>query len=284
MGCINHENVQKHFPTGGWDWHWNADPNCGYGRRQPGNWMFNILPWIEQKGVHDAAIGATGAAKRHLLSIGTQTVLSELYCPTRRPAILYPQLSGRTIGGNMDSYTLTSHTDYAGNAGTYAGNAPNKMSGSSSWWAPPTGTDAVTITITNWPNVNNKASGDFMNGILFWTSTIKTNDVRDGTAHTYLIGEKYMNRDHYLDSSEYADDSPIFGGFDWDFYRWGVNIPRQDQKGYTDYGIFGSAHASTFNMAFCDGAVRSISYDIDQLTNQYLCDRQDGHATDASNF
>ncbi|MGD0654235.1 MAG: DUF1559 domain-containing protein [Thermoguttaceae bacterium] len=288
MGCIDHENVQKHYPTGGWSYKWNADPNCGYGRRQPGNWMFNILPWIEQRGLHDAAMGKTGTAKMSILTIGTQTVLPEFYCPTRRPAILYPQTQSqaRTIPSNMNAFTVSSHTDYAGNAGIYAGNSPNMMSGSGNWFSPATGTDAVTVSITSWPDVNNKSSADYMNGILFYTSMVQIKDVRDGTAHTYLIGEKYMDPDHYMDSFGYDDDSPIFGGFDWDFYRWGVNPPMQDHRGYLSptYDIFGSAHPGTFNMAFCDGSVHTISYDITQSTHQYLCDRNDGHATDASNY
>jgi hypothetical protein len=37
-------------------------------------------------------------------------------------------------------------------------------------------------------------------------------------------------------------------------------------------------------MAFCDGAVRSINYDIDLTTHQHLSDRADGKAVDSSNF
>jgi prepilin-type N-terminal cleavage/methylation domain-containing protein/prepilin-type processing-associated H-X9-DG protein len=272
LGCVNHEYSQKFYPTGGWDWHWTADPNCGFGRKQPGNWLFNILPWIEQKQLHDAAMGKTGAAKMHILSLGTQTVVSEFYCPSRRLAVLYPQIAGRQIGINMETYTVTSHTDYAANAGTL-------HSGSGTWWtAPSSPTDAVLVAVNNWPNVNNKTSADFMNGVCFWTSMVKAKDIRDGAAHTYLIGEKYMNRDHYLDSFEYADDSPIFGGFDWDFYRWGIGNrpPMRDQRGSTNYDLFGSAHASTFNMAFCDGSVRSMNYDIDRFTHELLANRQDG--------
>jgi prepilin-type N-terminal cleavage/methylation domain-containing protein/prepilin-type processing-associated H-X9-DG protein len=272
--CLNHVDAQKFYPTGGWDWHWNADPNCGYGRRQPGNWMFNILPWLEQRQLHDAAAGKTGAAKRHLLTIATQSVLSEFYCPTRRPAILYPQIVDRQIGINMDPYDLTSHTDYAGNAGTL-------HLSSGTWWGPPVSpTDAVQVTTISWPNVDDKSSAQFMNGIVFWTSMVRPKDVRDGTAHTYLVGEKYLNPDHYLDSYGYDDDSPIFGGFDWDFYRWGVNLPLRDQRGYTSQNnasdIWGSAHAASFNMAFCDGSARSITYDIDKYTHELLANRQDG--------
>jgi prepilin-type processing-associated H-X9-DG protein len=45
---------------------------------------------------------------------------------------------------------------------------------------------------------------------------------------------------------------------------------------------FGSAHAGGFNMAFCDGSVHSITYDIDATIHAMLSDRQDGNTPDAS--
>jgi prepilin-type N-terminal cleavage/methylation domain-containing protein/prepilin-type processing-associated H-X9-DG protein len=282
QGCINHESTQGFYPTGGWDWHWYADPNCGYGRRQPGNWMFNILPFIEQKSLHDMGMGKTGTAKMVALSTTAQTVVSIFYCPSRRAAILYPQIAGRTQPSNINAVSSTCHTDYAANAGTR-----NVSSGI--WWtAPIPSADAVKVTVTNWPSVDDIKSSQFMNGISFWTSTVKNKQIRDGTSHTYLLGEKYMDRNHYLDGYPYSDDSPFFTGFDWDFYRWGGSdtnlLPERDRAGLTKDYAFGSAHPETFNMAFCDGAVRSISYEIDGQYHQSFADRQDGGAVDASNY
>jgi prepilin-type N-terminal cleavage/methylation domain-containing protein/prepilin-type processing-associated H-X9-DG protein len=266
LSFINHESAQKFYPTGGWQYWWFADPNCGYGRKQPGSWPFNILPWIELKSLHDTALGKTGATKKTILTNVSQSVISAFYCPSRRAPLISPIPPGRTIPGNIDAITNSAKTDYAGNAGT-RGN----------FWggAPGAAGDATTVTVATWPDVNSPTSTDFMNGISFWTSVVKLKDVRDGTAHTYMVGEKYVRRDTYLTGMEFNDDSPLFGGFDWDWYCFS-SPPQQDRRGQTNNGTFGSTHPSSLNMAFCDGSVRSINYEIDQWTHEFLCNRQDG--------
>ncbi len=288
LGWINHENIQKFYPTGGWNWKWFADPNCGFGRRQPGAWTFNILPYIEQKALHDMALGKTGAIKQQILATITQNIVAVFYCPSRRAADLYsisdqPQNLASLPSDPRTGTKRGGHCDYAGNAGTFD-------HGSGNWYPLPPGPDALTASLIPWPDVDNKNnSGVYMNGVSFYTSKIKVKDIRDGSAHTYMIGEKYISRRGNGDPN---DDTALFSGFDYDWYGWGMVSHgfwvAQDNAPLTDTtwprGIFGSAHASTFNMAFCDGAVRSISYDIDQITHQYLADRQDGHAIDNSNY
>jgi prepilin-type processing-associated H-X9-DG protein len=41
---------------------------------------------------------------------------------------------------------------------------------------------------------------------------------------------------------------------------------------------FGSAHPGSLNMAFCDGSVQSVSYDIDRDIHRYLANRLDGNS------
>ena len=57
LGCLNHENVTKRFPTNGWGFDWIGDPDLGNDWRQPGGWLYNVLPFIEQQPLHDLGIG-----------------------------------------------------------------------------------------------------------------------------------------------------------------------------------------------------------------------------------
>ena len=60
--------------------------------------------------------------------------------------------------------------------------------------------------------------------------------------------------------------------------------PYRDTYGYTAYHAFGAIHAGGFNMAFCDGSVRSISYGVDRWVNVYLTNRKDGQVIDQTSL
>ena len=88
LGANNHLLVHKFLPVGGWGWGWTGDPNYGYDTRQPGGWMSNILPFIEEQAVHDLRQGHvpdTDPARHTALKQALATVIP-LYFPdtTRR--------------------------------------------------------------------------------------------------------------------------------------------------------------------------------------------------------
>ena len=55
LAAINHHEVAGHFPTGGWGWWWVGDPDRGFGKEQPGGWIFNLMPFTEESSRYEAA-------------------------------------------------------------------------------------------------------------------------------------------------------------------------------------------------------------------------------------
>ena len=54
LGCLQHHDTFGMLPSGGWSWHWTGDPDMGFGREQPGSWLYHILPFIEEDDLHAA--------------------------------------------------------------------------------------------------------------------------------------------------------------------------------------------------------------------------------------
>ena len=57
LGCLNHEQQQKTLPAGGWGWCWEGDPNRGFTKKQPGGWIYNVVPYVELQQLHDIRLG-----------------------------------------------------------------------------------------------------------------------------------------------------------------------------------------------------------------------------------
>ena len=120
LACLDHEQHNGYFPTGGWGCCWVGDPDRGIDQRQPGGWIYNILPYHRAAGVarpwrRETATRPTGRMAAKTM-IGTP--LSVLNCPTRRPCIAYPN------GNNWSMYDYggflappSARTDYAANMG-----------------------------------------------------------------------------------------------------------------------------------------------------------------------
>src|SRR5690606_17819426 len=76
------------FPTGGWGYFWVGDADRGFDRDQPGGWVFNILPFIEQASLYALAADGdsdriTAQQKENTLRVVT-TPLDVIRCPSRR--------------------------------------------------------------------------------------------------------------------------------------------------------------------------------------------------------
>ncbi len=92
IGLAFHQHEEKvgHYPSGGWGVLWGGDPDRGFGARQPGGWIYNVLPYVEQGPLHDMGAGQGDPAKRAALKQLFETPLGMMYCPSRRRAVAFP--------------------------------------------------------------------------------------------------------------------------------------------------------------------------------------------------
>lgn len=279
LGVIQHEGAQKHYPTGGWGWGWIGDPDRGFGREQPGGWIYNTLPYLEQSGLHDMGKGAEEKAKQHAAVQMQETPIAIFNCPSRRQSRAYP-CQGSELIHNSSPVKMAAKTDYAANGGDFPWDAN----------AGPQSYEEGDSAEYKW----NFPAGDqnLLSGICFLRSEIQVKDVTDGLSNTYLVGEKFASTGDYETGKNPSDDMSMYQGDDPDITRWGrVNVgngnpnakdstcgPLQDTEKPIRVYRFGSAHPISLNMALCDGSVRRISYNIDLQVHEWLANRKDGHA------
>ena len=280
IAVLQHEGTHGHIPTSGWGWGWVGDADRGFGKEQPGGWMYNILPFMELE--HLWALPKDGnkivmmTTQVQNAATMTQTPIATFNCPSRRAPKTYPVVM--SVGYlSRNAYNAASVESQARN--DYAINAGDKNWGTGIWEGPTNpyeGDQEAT-----WTNHDI----DDSTGISFARSTIKLSEITDGMSNTYMVGEKYLNIDAYETGTDFSDNLSCYQGYDYDIARWGVSrqddpdgqtLPRHDIPGYTNGYSFGSAHPGGWNAVFCDGSVRGLSYDIDQDVHNCSANRQDG--------
>jgi len=112
VAILSHEGQHGIYPTGGWGADWVGDPDKGYGTKQPGGWIYNILAYIEQQNVRDLGRSTSGLAKREALGKMMETSLEVFNCPSRRLPRLYPY-TGPSMLQNADPPEKVAKSDYA---------------------------------------------------------------------------------------------------------------------------------------------------------------------------
>jgi prepilin-type N-terminal cleavage/methylation domain-containing protein len=238
------------LPTGGWGWRWIGQPIYANGPTQPGGWIYNVLPFMEQNDLYQLPTSvATGTTL-------TASKLTNVNCPSRRPPGVWPVTDAGEYYNFGTTWTITqaARADYAANCGNYSADQ---------------GADGGPTTYES------AATYDFLNaefdGVVFCLSQVSLAEVSQlaGTSNVYLIGEKYLNPVDYFTGNDAGDNETTFVGFDNDVLRCTASAcggpngqPLQDTPGYANATAFGSAHSSGFNMANCDGSVNFISYSI----------------------
>ena len=248
IACKVHADSLGHLPVAGQHYKFVGNPHQGYGKNQQGGWQYNILPFLEQKDLHDVGLQhpSGSAAQKAESAKMVQTVVKAFVCPSRGDPVCSPMAGVTNIGTLPATFA---RSDYAANGGTKAAGAAC-------------------------------GDGDYYNqsltGAIHERNGIKLGDVKDGLSNTYLAGERYLNPDFYK-GGESGNDAGWAVGHDFDVFRCSNPRPQRDTPGYLNRVVFGSPHA-VFHMAMCDGSVRPLQFSIDPVTHARLGNRGDGQA------
>lgn len=275
--CLAHAQKLGFFPSGGWGSNWVGLPDNGTGPSQPGGWIYQLLPYIDQDGLHDLGKGCILTISSSASATRVSKAIPLLYCPTRRAGEPYPvsTSSSSTSGGANPStpYQTTGPV-------TQAGRTDYAMNGGSVFIAHGAGPTSLTVAGSySWPNL--KTSG--FNGIASIHSQVSEAMITDTKETTYLLGEKYMSPEGYVTGNDPGDLFSAMSGDDVSLIRWSNTtlLPSMDRTANNNppanaTQIFGSSHGAGWDAAFCDGHVQLIGWAIDPTTHQYMATRN-GH-------
>lgn len=251
------------FPTGGWGAWWVGDPDRGTGPARPGGWIYCTLPYLERGDLRRLGQAQPLNEKKKALAIVLSNPLRVFNCPTRRRAEAFP-IANSYATTPLDSAKISAsaRSDYAANAGSQSRCEVNL------WGGPQTLTEGDDSSFP-WPDVSDHT------GICYLRSQIEPAEIRDGLSQTYLLGEKYLDAADYTTGANHGDDWSMYSGYQDDICRCGFRPPTSDFTALTDTCHFGAAHPSVWNAAFCDGRVRSLSFDVDPTIHRLLANRAD---------
>ena len=319
LACLNHESTHQYLPSGGWGYQYVGDFDRGAGADQPGGWFYSILPYIEENALYGLPTdgdfnGPQNPNPSSQQTLGAQDMIEQarnnFYCPTRRSGV-FPALDGtvknaagrQTGGGSMvpggDHSAAYAgwdigKCDYAANGGSnenYNTQGPGSYEEVGQWEQGQTPTQSVWEvegTLGAEPG-NPNAKG--ITGVIFQRSEVRLQNIEDGTANTYLIGEKNLRVLDYDNGRGAGDDVSWAAGSSlmniraaqptsWDstgIVPQGSANCAQDSN-FIEQNDWGSAHASNWHMSFCDGHIETLSYSIDVKVFVYSGERADGFA------
>ncbi len=222
----NHASTFGYFPDGGEDWELPRSLNAN---GQPMSSPKQHWGWAYQ-----ILVFADKENVWHLDSDNAvrESAISFYFCPSRRSPM-------KTYYSRWESDVYM--IDYAGNGGT---SNVEPTSGSLG--------NGIDGTVVRRPG-----------GSALRSQRVALDTIKDGTSHTLLVAEKYIQPDLLGTRQNYEDQGWVCG-WDWDTVRWGNEPPLAPTNG--EYGgyRFGSYHAGGMNATFSDASVRFIGNSIDQ--------------------
>lgn len=311
LASLLHLDAHGFYPSGGWGTYFLAEPNHGYGKKQPGGWYYSIFSYLESNALRDLGKGQTigSPAWRQSIEQLVTSPVPTFNCPSRRGIALGPHTSA-SLDPNFAFIAgkNVAKGDYAANTGDALLSATFGLFSLATFTTAPRSFAEAEGGGFRWEDtknvlVNGSANRHYQNGVIYFRSEVKVAQVTDGTSKTYLAGEKFVapkaydNSDAFEsnDNGRYGDNQSMYVGFEWDNHRvaWrpGANAnfysppdsawqPSADTNEpsmtIANNVAFGSPHPGSLNMVHCDGSVQSVAYDIEVDVHRAGAIRNDG--------
>ena len=213
----------------------------------PGTWLPSLLPFVDEVAIYNA-INFDMSYCFPQNSTASGQVIDQFLCPSNANPVVYS--TNCWSQGNFQRGL----THYVGVGGD--------------------GTQTYNAVIQN------------KNGILFYWSSVRIRDIRDGTSNTLMAGEQENAGD-----AVYSTRQPFWiSGHEMDMTAttscscWPINGNARLITGDTRYKAFGSYHEGGAFFVFADGQVRFLSENMDMTTFQSLSTRANNEIIDDEDY
>ena len=252
LAIQTHHDAKRRYPTG-------RETSDQYGP----SWAFRLLPFMEQKNVHDAFVPAE-RVDNELNAMAMRTPVEAFFCPTRRQPAADRNFDNNDAPPLAEAVGVAAGGDYAGNAGLhYRYGTPG-------------------VETVEDPNTGETLDPDEAAGPFFFGSRISARQVEDGLSLTLAVGERHISQgrdpapgfEHHDigDTAFFSGDHPgtIFG--DMQDPNTPIAVSKYDPAEHK----FGSEHTDLVHFVFLDGHVSSLNVTVDPVTARRLSTIGDG--------
>ncbi len=249
LASHNHHDTYGAFPSGGMNWTfdrvWNYAENApGIYTTQTWGWGYQILPFIEQNNLWLIPPGSL-PPDAPMGPYGDIEVASTPIKTYNCPAARGPTVFPYSLGIWSPTVGKRAMGDYAGNAGTFNNDGP---------------------LVATWSN-----------------QFVSMTRITNGTSNVLLVGDRYISPLNATESS-CNNDQGWTDGWDNDTLALATTPPVPDGTLGTCAMSFGSMHTAGMQAVWCDGSVRSVSFQVDPTAFFNACLIANGAVVDWSSF